>query len=425
MPNRAIPTRAMPTRAMPTRVMLVEDHELLAASVAATLESEGYDVVRPPCLDDAAVLDCAREAAPHTVLLDLHLVDGRTSVSLISPLRDLGAAVLVVTAERDRSLFAECVEAGAAGVLHKSAPLNEFLRTVGHVSAGGVTLSEGERQDLLRHLRERRAVDGAHAAVLGTLSAREQAVLDGLTEGLSASCIAERDCVSLATIRSQIRSVLTAYESAGGSVRSETFAGSGHAPFLDAGAGRFAEVFYDFLDRAEDAGTSEGETGALKRRHRPAGRGARLATPGARVQSARVLTLDEALDLLSRARTAAEEIGVPMSFAVMDPGGHLLALTRMDGAPWISADVAQGKAWTSAAYGVPSAAQKEKMGPMPTFATALTAMTHGRYTPQTGAVPVFRDGTLLGALGGSGGTGEQDEAACAAAVEQVGLSTTR
>jgi uncharacterized protein GlcG (DUF336 family) len=138
-----------------------------------------------------------------------------------------------------------------------------------------------------------------------------------------------------------------------------------------------------------------------------------------------MLTLDEALDLLSLARGAADEIGVPMSFAVMDPGGHLLALTRMDGAPWISADVAQGKAWTSAAYGAPSAAQREKMAPMPNFATALTAMTHGRYTPQTGAVPVFRDGRLLGALGGSGGTGEQDEAACTAAVEQVGLSTTR
>lgn len=143
------------------------------------------------------------------------------------------------------------------------------------------------------------------------------------------------------------------------------------------------------------------------------------------MHSARVLTLDEALGLLARARVAAEDIAVPMSFAVMDPYGHLLALTRMDGAPWISADVAQGKAWTSAAYGAPSAAQKEKTAPMPTFATALTAMTHGRYTPQTGAVPVFRDGVLLGALGGSGGTGEQDEAACTAAVDQAGLSTTR
>ncbi len=137
-----------------------------------------------------------------------------------------------------------------------------------------------------------------------------------------------------------------------------------------------------------------------------------------------MLTLDDATRLLTAARTAAEGIGVPMSFAVMDPGGHLLALHRMDGALWVTADVAQGKAWTSAAYGAPSAAQKEKMSPMPNFATSITAMTHGRFTPQTGAVPVYRDGTLLGALGGSGGTGDQDEAACAQAVQECGFSTS-
>jgi len=106
----------------------------------------------------------------------------------------------------------------------------------------------------------------------------------------------------------------------------------------------------------------------------------------------------------------------------MDPAGHLVALVRMDGAPWISADVAQGKAWTAAAYGAPSAAQKAKMEPMPNFASAVTAMTHGRFTPQTGAVPVYSDGTLLGALGGSGGTGQQDEDVCAAAVAACGFS---
>ena len=113
-----------------------------------------------------------------------------------------------------------------------------------------------------------------------------------------------------------------------------------------------------------------------------------------------------------------------MSFAVMDPGGHMVALTRMDGAPWVSADVAQGKAWTSAAYGVPSAAQKEKMTPMPVFAAAVTTMTHGRFTPQTGAVPVYREGTLLGAIGASGGTGDQDEAVCSTAVRTAGFGTT-
>lgn len=135
-----------------------------------------------------------------------------------------------------------------------------------------------------------------------------------------------------------------------------------------------------------------------------------------------VLTHDEALALCAAARTAADEAGVPMAIAVMDPGGHLLALVRMDGAPWITATVAQGKAWTSAAYGTPSAAQKEKMAAMPNFAGALTTMTHGAYTPQTGAVPVYRGGVLLGAVGASGGTGEQDEAVATAAVTALGAS---
>jgi uncharacterized protein GlcG (DUF336 family) len=138
-----------------------------------------------------------------------------------------------------------------------------------------------------------------------------------------------------------------------------------------------------------------------------------------------MLTLDQAMSLCTAARDTATELGAPpMSFAVMDAGGHLLAFARMDGAPWVSADVALGKAWTSAAYGVPSAAQKEKMAPMPNFATALITMTNGRFTPQTGAVPIYRGGALQGALGASGGTGEQDQDVCARAVAATGFSTS-
>jgi len=151
----------------------------------------------------------------------------------------------------------------------------------------------------------------------------------------------------------------------------------------------------------------------------------RFAAPAAGCCHGGVLTLDEALELCAAARSAAAEMGIPMSFAVIDPGGHLLALARMDGAPWISADVAQGKAWTAAAYGAPSAAQKEKMAAMPIFASAVTTMTHGRFTPQTGAVPVYRDGALLGALGASGGTGDQDEAVCSSAVQAQGFQVAR
>ncbi len=137
-----------------------------------------------------------------------------------------------------------------------------------------------------------------------------------------------------------------------------------------------------------------------------------------------MLTSDQALSLLTAAREESARIGVPMSFAVMDPGGHLVALLRMDGAPWISTDVAQGKAWTAAAYGMPSAGQKTKMDPLPNFAGALTEMTHGKFTPQPGAVPVFDGGRLIGAVGASGGTGQQDEDVCSAAVTASGFATS-
>ena len=95
-----------------------------------------------------------------------------------------------------------------------------------------------------------------------------------------------------------------------------------------------------------------------------------------------MLTSDESLALCAAAKTAAEQAGTPpMSFAVTDPGGHLVALVRMDGALWITATVAQGKAWTSAAYGAPSHAQKEKVAQMPNFASALTTMTGGVVHP--------------------------------------------
>ncbi len=130
-----------------------------------------------------------------------------------------------------------------------------------------------------------------------------------------------------------------------------------------------------------------------------------------------MLTLDDAIALLTRAASAAQELGVPMSLAVVDAGGHLLALHRMDGAPWISAEVAQGKAFTAAAYGQPTSEQRKKAESLPRFATALTAMTAGRYVPQTGGLPILRDGACVGGIGASGGTGEQDEQVCATAME--------
>ena len=122
-----------------------------------------------------------------------------------------------------------------------------------------------------------------------------------------------------------------------------------------------------------------------------------------------MITLDQALAYIAAGREEAERQGLKLSFAVVDAGGHLVASQRMDGAPWITPEVALGKAWTAAAWGTPSAAQGEKMKELHAFSASISAATHGRFTPQIGGLPITDGDTVVGAMGASGGTGQQDE----------------
>ena len=188
--------------------MIVEDHELLADTVAIALQRFGYDVDRPVELAQQGVLECAREFAPHIVLLGLHLGERKPSIPLIEPLRQLSATVLMLTGERDLGVLAECVEAGAVGIVHKSVTLEELVGSIRQVERTGTAMTRHERDTLLQHLRQRRLDDDERTAPFDRLSTREREVLRALTSGMTAASIAERDCVSLATVRSQIRSVL-------------------------------------------------------------------------------------------------------------------------------------------------------------------------------------------------------------------------
>jgi uncharacterized protein GlcG (DUF336 family) len=119
------------------------------------------------------------------------------------------------------------------------------------------------------------------------------------------------------------------------------------------------------------------------------------------------LSLDEALEIAERAREHARDIGVPMVVAVVDSGGHLLALTRMDGVILGSIDIAITKAKTSILFNGPSEAvwaYCQPGGPAP-----ATEFSNGGLIPYAGGVP-FRneDGSLRGAIGVSGGLPKQD-----------------
>lgn len=131
------------------------------------------------------------------------------------------------------------------------------------------------------------------------------------------------------------------------------------------------------------------------------------------------LTLELARRLIAAAEDEAGRQELRLSFAVVDAGGHVVAIARMDGADWITPEVALGKAWTAAAFRAPSDAQGQKAKDLVAFAGAISAATHGRYTPQIGGLPVLVDGSPIGAMGASGATGQEDEAVVRAALEAV------
>lgn len=123
-------------------------------------------------------------------------------------------------------------------------------------------------------------------------------------------------------------------------------------------------------------------------------------------------TMAEALKALEVARGAAVKIGVNLSCAVVDSRGDLVALARMDGARFLTTDVARGKAMVSAIFGQPSG-NMAQFGASPFF-TNLNTAAQGRLYPIQGALPIMRNNQAFGAIGCSGATSQQDEDAARA-----------
>ena len=135
------------------------------------------------------------------------------------------------------------------------------------------------------------------------------------------------------------------------------------------------------------------------------------------------LTLDQAQQIISAALAASRQAGYkPMGIAVLDDAGHLKAFAREDGASMFRFDVAQAKAWGAVGMGASSRVLGQRAKDNPNFFVSLAATANGRFLPQTGAVLIKNaEGQLLGAVGASGGTGDEDEAICMAGVAAAGL----
>ena len=112
----------------------------------------------------------------------------------------------------------------------------------------------------------------------------------------------------------------------------------------------------------------------------------------------------------------------PLTVAVIDAGGHLVALQREDGTSNLRAEIAQGKAKGAVAMGLGSRALFNRAQEQPYFINAMNALQGGSLVPVPGGVLIRRDGALIGGIGITGDSSDNDEACAVAAIETQGLT---
>jgi uncharacterized protein GlcG (DUF336 family) len=130
------------------------------------------------------------------------------------------------------------------------------------------------------------------------------------------------------------------------------------------------------------------------------------------------ISVAAALRMVEAALTHGAAAGLPVAVAVSDAAGNPVASARMDDAPLGAMRLAVDKAYTSALWQMPSGDLQRSSQPGGGD-WGLTSTEDGRIVVYGGGLPIFHDGVLAGALGVSGGTGDQDEACASAAIAAV------
>ena len=189
------------------RVLLVEDHTAFRQALALTIASE-------PDIRVTAQAGTLVEARQHLAdidvgVFDIDLPDGN-GIDLIRELHGVnpGAQVLVLTASANQLDLAQAVESGAAGIMHKSAPLNEIITAVRRLCDGELLLSPRELGQMLRLARVQRSQDLTVRTALSSLTPREHDVLAALAHGLSDKEIAAHLHVIPGTVHTHMVNLL-------------------------------------------------------------------------------------------------------------------------------------------------------------------------------------------------------------------------
>ena len=135
------------------------------------------------------------------------------------------------------------------------------------------------------------------------------------------------------------------------------------------------------------------------------------------------VTLEQANAIVTAALAEGRRLNLmPLSVAVLDAGGHLVAFQREDRSGIMRAEVAMGKAWGALGMGISPRLLRDRLADRPSFQAALAVASGGRFIPVPGGVLIrAEDKSAIGAVGISGDTSDKDEACAIAGIKAAGL----
>ncbi len=134
------------------------------------------------------------------------------------------------------------------------------------------------------------------------------------------------------------------------------------------------------------------------------------------------LTLEKASIIVDKTLEKARELKIrSLCVAVLDEGGHLKALKREDEASILRPQIAIGKAWGAVGMGESTRELGQRLKDRPTFLNSLSDLSDGKVVPVAGGVLILGGNSIIGAVGVSGGTSDEDEACAIEGIRAAGL----
>lgn len=205
-------------RSRRARVALVDRHALLTGCLAAAFERFDFEtrIVCLPAPPLAGTVErAAREVrafAPHAVILGSDLGPHGESETLLVSLASSGLPVVVLAQEDDASQSGAYVARGARAVVPMSAPLSSVCAVVRRLAAGMPVLSRTEQEQLVAAYRDRCGARHHDREYLATLTPNEADILRLLMAGFSPAEMAHSRVVSVSTVRTQVKRILSKLE---------------------------------------------------------------------------------------------------------------------------------------------------------------------------------------------------------------------